>query len=148
MELYFEDVIRAVTVRVITPVGAVDSSNFRQLVASAEQAYKLGREFILLDLSRVHYMSSAGILALNLIGKLYLGEKPPQADPNWQSMQRIKKERSQARILPNRYVKLFQPQEQVEQVIKMVGFDTLFEVFQDRDTALASFRVGDRPRKA
>ncbi|MBP1693969.1 MAG: hypothetical protein H6Q37_1852 [Chloroflexi bacterium] len=145
MEILSEDVDRNVLITVLTPLGALDSSNFRQLVAQAEQAYQAGKQFLLLDLSRVHYMSSAGMLALNMIGKLYLGQKPPDANPDWHTMQAIKKERS--KLKPNQHVKLLKPQEQVEQVLDMVGFNKLFEVFQDRESALSSFRFSDLQRK-
>ncbi|MBP1694709.1 MAG: hypothetical protein H6Q37_2592 [Chloroflexi bacterium] len=145
MEILTEDVDRNVLITVLTPLGALDSSNFRQLVAKAEQNYQAGKQFLLLDLSRVHYMSSAGMLALNLIGKLYLGQKPPDANPDWQTMQAIKKERG--KVQTNNHVKLLKPQEQVEQVLEMVGFNKLFEVFQDRESALSSFRITDLYRK-
>lgn len=139
MHIPVEEVTRSVTIAIMHPQGALDSSNYRDLVTAAEQIKETGRDYVLIDLSDVHYMSSAGIVALNLIGKLYLGEKPPEQPVlGWQALQEIKKERKKAQT--SKHVKIFNPQEQVEQVLDMVGYNKLFQIFKDREAALASYQ--------
>jgi anti-anti-sigma regulatory factor len=144
MEILSELETRNVSITVLSPLGALDSSNYRQLVSAAEVAYQSGERFLLIDFSRVHYMSSAGMVALNLIGKLFLGQPTEKSDLNWQTMLAVKRERAQ--IVPSRQVKLLNPQEQVEEVLDMVGFNKLFEIYRDRESALTSFRVSDLPK--
>jgi anti-anti-sigma regulatory factor len=144
MEIQREEVTRAVDITVLIPNGALDSSNYRELVEAAEQAYQAGRRFLLIDFSRVPYMSSAGMVALNLIGKLFLGQPADKPEVGWQTMLAVKRERAQIR--PSKQVKLLKPQKQVEEVLDMVGFSKLFEIYGDRDSALASFRAIDAPR--
>jgi hypothetical protein len=58
MEILSELETRNVSITVLSPLGALDSSNYRQLVSAAEVAYQSGERFLLIDFSRVHYMSS------------------------------------------------------------------------------------------
>lgn len=138
MEIPIEEITRVVTIAIMSPQGALDSSTYRELVQAAEEVKQAGRDYILIDLSDVHYMSSAGIVALNLIGKLFMGEKPGEPELGWQALQQIKQERKKAQTSKN--VKIYNPQEQVEQVLDMVGYNKLFQIFKDREAALASYQ--------
>ncbi len=116
--------------------GELDASNYRQLISKAKEAYAGGMRNILLDLSDLSYMSSAGLLALHSIALVLRGETPPDPEGGWGALRGMERERA-AGVQP--HVKLLAPQPRVDRVLRMAGFDRLFEVHTDRETALASF---------
>jgi anti-anti-sigma factor len=54
-----------VPVTVVGIEGELDGSNFQQLINTARDMYKAGARHLLLDMSKMTYMSSAGLVALH-----------------------------------------------------------------------------------
>jgi len=111
-----------VPVAVFQIQGTVDSANYQDFSNSLSKQVNAGAEYILLDLSGVSYMSSAGIRSLNELALLLRGKFPQD-----------EKSRMSKRV------KLLNPQERVLDVLKLSGVDQVFEIHANLETALASF---------
>ena len=101
-----------------------------ELQAKAKEAHDAGSHHILLDLSDVAYMSSAGLRALHSIF----------------SMLRTHSESDQATkagIAAGTYLspnfKLYKPNKHVMEVLKTSGYDMFLEIHQDYKKAIQSF---------
>ena len=122
MEITTSQMQGRVAVTILHIRGEVDSSNFQQFSSVLRDVVEGGAEGLLLDLSQVAYMSSAGIRSLNEVS-LLLRKKYPQDPQNARSSR----------------LKLFNPQDRVFDVIKISGVDSIFATFTNLEEAVASF---------
>jgi anti-anti-sigma regulatory factor len=125
-----------VPVTVLKLDGQLDGQNYQELIAKAQELYKAGARDFLLDLSDLTYISSAGLVALHSMALLVKGEELPDTEYGWSAYRSMG--RTSAAGLQT-HVKLFNPREEVKNVLEMVGFTTVFEVFTDIDEAVKSF---------
>ena len=116
--------------------GDVDGSNFKELIARAQEAIDGGAKALLLDLSQVKYMSSAGLLALQTINAMLRGESTPDPEAGWQALHKLEAASQTAKASNLRLLNL---QPRVDRALEMVGFKQFIQVYTDRDAALASF---------
>ncbi|PJF40793.1 MAG: anti-sigma factor antagonist [Chloroflexi bacterium] len=100
-------------VAVITVVGRVDSNTASEFDASLTGVIDKGTTQIVVDLSAVNYMSSAGLRVL--VSAL-------------QKVQRVSGD-----------VRLVQPTERVQEIIEMSGMDTIFQIFSTQVAATNSY---------
>lgn len=100
-------------VELVTVSGRVDSSNASELDKALKDITESGRHNIVLELSQVSYMSSAGLRAIVA------------------ALRESKKNRGD--------VRLASPSERVSEVLSLAGLDSLFQVYPDTTTAVGSF---------
>jgi anti-anti-sigma factor len=124
-----------VPVTVLHIQGKLDGSNYKELIAKAQEVYQGGARDILIDLTEVEFMSSAGMVALHSIAKLLKGQKLEEED-GWESMRAIDRDRGTG---IQKHLKLLNPQERIEKVLEVAGFSQLFEIHKDLGKAIASF---------
>jgi anti-anti-sigma regulatory factor len=136
MNFSVDSVQERVAVTILAPDGDVDGSNYRALIAKAQELHAAGTQYLVLDLEHVNYMSSAGLVALHSISKLLAGEAPPDPDAGWDAYHSVQRDRP-AGI--HAQLKLLNPQPRVEKLLEMAGMNAVFEVYRDRAGALASF---------
>ena len=123
-------------VTVMHLLGDVDSSNYTEVIIKAQEAYDDGARNLLLDLTKVPYVSSAGLMALHTLARIYSGQSIKGKDGGRPTFRAINpKEDATAR----EHVKLLGPQAAVEQVLDVIGLKQFFEIFTDLDTAVKSF---------
>ena len=123
-------------VTVMHLLGDVDSSNYTEVIIKAQEAYDDGTRNLLLDLTKVPYVSSAGLMALHTLARIYSGQSIKGKDGGRPTFRAINpKEDATAR----EHVKLLGPQAAVEQVLDVIGLKQFFEIFTDLDTAVKSF---------
>lgn len=125
-----------VPVTILQPHGDLDASNYQDLIAEAQKAYAAGARDILLDLGKVPYMSSSGLVALQSIAVMVRGGKPPDPEAGWSAIRSIHRDRD---VGVQAHFKLLNPQPRVDEVLEMVGFKRYLEVFTDPEAAIASF---------
>jgi anti-anti-sigma regulatory factor len=116
-------------VAVMSLQGDIDASSFIQLVDKAQEIYQNPSRYLILDLSEVPSVSSTGLAAIHKIALLYSGvpeEKMQHPDLTHSSNAR-------------KYVKLLNPQPDVEKSLENAGLKLFFKVFRDLDSALNSF---------
>ena len=125
-----------VPVTVFQLVGKLDGSNYIQLVEEAGTAYLNGARDLLIDLSRLTFMSSAGIAAIHKTGLIFRGQTIPEEESGWESYHAIDRDRNTG---TQQHVKLLSPQPEVAKILDISGFKSLFEVHTDLSIAVASF---------
>ena len=135
MELTVTKAQGKVPVSVIKIKGDLDASSYLELVKAAQELYDAGVQDLLLDMTDLAFMSSAGLASLHIITKLFRGEKSDTAD-GWNTFKEIDRNRDSGL---QKHIKLFNPSADVDNVLDTVGFKQFFEVFTDFDAALQSF---------
>ena len=111
--------------------GALDASNFLEVVDKAQEIYKKPARNLIIDLSEVPYISSAGLVAIHKIALLYSGvsqEVEENTRPDFTHSSTARK-----------HVKLLSPQPAVDHILDTAGLKLFFKVFNDLDSALKSF---------
>ncbi|MCP5094654.1 MAG: STAS domain-containing protein [Chloroflexi bacterium] len=93
--------------------GRIDSNSAPQFDQALKDIMGKGRHNIVLDLSNVNYMSSAGLRAVV------------------SALRECKKKRGD--------VRLSTPSERVGEVLSLAGLDSLFQVYDDNTAAVGSF---------
>ena len=117
-------------------LGDIDASNYTFAIDKAQESYNEGARHLLLDLEKVPYVSSAGLMALHTIARIFSGQMTQTKDGGRPVFRAINpKQDSSAR----EHIKLLNPQESVEQVLEVVGLKQFFEIYTDLDTAVQSF---------
>ena len=136
MQISFSKEQGSIPVTVMQLMGDIDSSTYTDVIDKAQEAYDEGARSLLIDLSRVSYVSSAGLMSLHAVVKIFSGLSVQSKDggrPSFKAINREEDDAARARV------KLLNPQPPVEQVLEMVGLKLFFEIHTDQDTALKSF---------
>ena len=136
MYIIAEEVQGEVPVTVLQIHGELDRSNYQLVIDRAREAYDAGARDLLLDLEYVPFMGSSGLAAFHSIALLVRGETPPDPEAGWGTLRSMDREQEAGL---QQHVKLLNPQAKVERVLKMAGFDRFFEIYSDREEAVASF---------
>ena len=102
------------TVTVLSLKGELDSSTYKDLQAKADEIINEDTKNILIDMSGLNFIGSAGLRAIHTTSN-------------------STKEKGGS-------VKLLKPSEASHRVLKTLGFDEFFEIFQDLDKAIESFK--------
>jgi anti-anti-sigma factor len=109
-----------VPVTVLRVEGDIDASTHNILEEKGSEVIAAGASNILLDLSGVHYMGSAGFRAIHAITNMLDHEEG-------------------VGMSKSKHLKLYNPSDEVSRVIKTLGFDSFLEIYRDRDEAVNSF---------
>ena len=132
MEIVVSEEKARVPVTVFQIKGELTAETEGQLAQQAQDAFDAGMHYLLLDLSKVTFVSSAGLSAIHQIFMLLRTDSPEQSD-----------EAVRAGIKAGTYLsphlKLLNPSSDVFQVFKATGFDMFLDVYSSRRKALASF---------
>jgi anti-anti-sigma regulatory factor len=125
-----------VPVTVLQLIGKLDGSNYMQLIDEARKIYLAGIRDLLIDLSQLVFISSAGIAAIHKAALLFRGVPVAEAETGWESYHAIDRDRSSG---IQQHVKLLSPQPEVANVLDITGFNSLFEIHSELGAAVASF---------
>jgi anti-anti-sigma factor len=117
--------------------GRLDGSNYMTLIETAEELYQSGARNLLLDLSKLSFLSSAGISALHRVALLFQGKKMDQLEEGWAEFHAVGRDRKTG---TQQHVKLLGPNEKVRGTLETVGFAQFFEIQMDAQAALGSFQ--------
>jgi anti-anti-sigma regulatory factor len=125
-----------VPVTVLKLDGQLDGQNYQELIANAQELYNAGGRDFLLDLSNLTYISSAGLVALHSVALLARGEELPDTEGGWSAYRSMGRS-TEAGM--QKHVKLLNPRSEIMNVLDMVGFGNVFEIFTNLDEAVSSF---------
>ena len=125
-----------VTIAVLQISGHLDGQTYQDLIAKAREAFETGAHHILLDLSELTYISSAGLVSLHTIALMTRGENLPDPEQGWSALKSMDHNRDGG---VQKNLKLLNPRPEVSSVLDMVGFSEFFEVFTDKQKAIDSF---------
>lgn len=101
-------------VAVLSLKGELDGSTYKDLQAKTDEIIAGDTTNLLIDMSNLDYIGSAGLRALHTASK-------------------NSKEKGGA-------VKLLNPSDSADRVLKTLGFNEFFEIYQDLDVAISSFK--------
>jgi len=124
-----------VPVSVIHIKGDLDASSYLQLVSAAQELYDSGVKHLLLDMTDMLFISSAGLASLHIVTKMFRGEKT-DTEEGWNTFKDIDRDRDSGM---QSQVKLLNPSPEVDSVLDTVGFKHFFEVYTDLNEAVQSF---------
>ena len=121
-----------VPVTVIKVAGQTDSANASEFEKKVMEAIDAGARHVVLDLSKIPYMSSAGLRVLQQVFDKLRSLSSGESD---KEMYRKINDGS----FKSPHLKLLNPTKEVMEVLKMSGFDMLVSIENDLKTAVASF---------
>jgi len=136
MEITISQEQGRVSVSVIRIAGHLDGQTYQDLIEKAREVVKAGTKNILLDLSDLTYISSAGLVSLHTIALMTRGEEPPDPEQGWSTLKSMDTARDGGM---QKHLKLLNPRSEITNVLEMVGFSEFFEVFTDKQKAVDSF---------
>jgi anti-anti-sigma factor len=121
-----------VPVTILHVTGNIDSATHMAFQAEAEEQIKGGARHLLIDLSDVPFMSSAGLRAISaLLNQLRtLNSDVSEAE----MLKRINEG-----TYKSPHLKLLNLSKQTRTAFETAGFDMYIETFTDREKAIASF---------
>jgi len=121
-----------VPVTIFHIVGDIDTNTYLQLEAEAREAHAAGAKNIVLDMSNVGYVSSAGIRAINAIYNLLRTTTPAESDE-------AVRQGINAGTYKSPHLKLAHLNARVNEALKIAGVDMFLDFQPDIDSAVASF---------
>ncbi len=122
-------------VTVLTTHGDIDGSNYRELIAVAQKLYQEGTRNLLLDLADTPFMSSSGMVALHSIALMMQGGKALNVEDGWAAL----REMGAGLGGPQAHLKLLNAGARIIRTLDISGLKDSYEIFTDREAALASF---------
>ncbi|MEP7135680.1 MAG: STAS domain-containing protein [Chloroflexota bacterium] len=134
MEIKVSNENGRVPVTVIHIDGDLDSATYQAFQTKADELIKDGTRFMLVDLSHVPYISSAGFRALHEIFN-QLRKIHPDENLNDAEMRKG----INAGTYKSPHLKLLNISQEARTVFEMGGFDLYIETFTDLKQAIASF---------
>jgi anti-anti-sigma factor len=126
----------SVPVTILKLDGRLDSQNYYELIAKAQELYNAGACDFLLDLSDLTYISSSGLVALCSVAMIARGEKLSNSEVG-QSISRPIVHSAEAGA--QKHFKLLNPRSEITHILDVVGLSMLFEVFMNLEEAVNSF---------
>jgi hypothetical protein len=121
-----------VPVSIFHIAGDIDTHSYQQLEAQAEKALADGTRDIVLELTDVGYVSSAGIRAINHIYRLLRTGLPSESDE-------AVREGIKAGTFKSPHLKLASLNQRVSDALKVAGVDMFLEFHPDLASAVDSF---------
>lgn len=116
--------------------GELDSSNYTDVINQAQESYDNGVRNLLIDLTKVPYVSSAGLMSLHTVVLIFAGQSMQSKETGRPAFRSINPQRDSAGL---QHVKLLNPQPAVDQVLDVVGLKQFLDIYTDLDTAVRSF---------
>ena len=120
-------------INIVAIIQFYGAMNVKQFVIDAQKLYDAGTRNLVLDMSGLTFIGSAGVSALQKTALVYCGEDPPTSKDK------------QAGSRCQEHVKLLNPNEAIQDVLDIVGIKPFFEIFTDLDEAVASFQLVSQP---
>jgi anti-anti-sigma regulatory factor len=114
--------------------GELDASNYRELIAVGKHLYASGTRRLVLDLAKLTYMASSGIVALHSLALVFAGHEPPDPDAGWQAIHDLSADTSAGQRSDS--LALVAPGPAIQRTLDRTGLSELLPVFQTREAAL------------
>jgi anti-anti-sigma factor len=112
--------------------GNIDSASYESFLAGMEEAIKGGARHLLVDLSQVPFVSSAGLRALHILLNRLRALTPDVSDEEM-------RKGINAGTYKSPHLKLLNPSKETSMTLESSGFSMFIAIFHDLKTALASF---------
>lgn len=117
--------------------GALDGSSYEYFIAEAEKLFDNGTRNLLLDMSELSFLSSAGLAGLHRVARVFRGEDRSTFEEGWGALRSMGND-SKSGL--QQHFKLLNPSEKILAVLDTVGFKGFFEIYSELQPAIASFK--------
>ena len=117
--------------------GDLDGSTYQYFIDEAQKLYDTGIRNLILDMSELSFLSSAGLAALHRIARVFRGEDRSTMEEGWAALRAMGNDSENGF---QKHIKLLNPSEKIMEVLDTVGFKSFFEVFTEIHPAMASFQ--------
>ena len=117
--------------------GKLDGSSYEYFITEAEKLFDAGARNLLLDMSELEFLSSAGLAALHRIAKIFRGDDRSTLQEGWGAIHAMGNDRDSGF---QNHVKLLNPSKAIQDVLETVGFISFFEIYKEIHPAMASFQ--------
>lgn len=107
-------------IAVLQLTGPLDANTQSDLENKAEEIINNGAEKILLEMSNVSYMGSAGLKAIHKITNKLSGKNE--------------------NAIKSQNLKVVNPSDDVRRIFKTLGFDSYIDIVDDLDDAISSYK--------
>jgi hypothetical protein len=121
---------------ILRPVGGLDWLSYQNLIAQAWATYDADTPHLIVDLSNVEHISTAGMVGLYAVARLAQGAAPLDLEAGWQTMRALVEDHPIERRLA-----VMNPRPEVRQVLEDKPFSDFLTLYADLDTALAALAL-------
>ena len=136
MQISFSKQEGNVPVTIMHLVGNLDASNYTDVITKAQEIHADGARDLLIDLSQVPYVSSAGLMSLHAVVLIFAGKSMQSKETGRPSFRSVDPLRDSAGF---QHVKLLNPQTAVEQVLDLVGLKQFLDIHTNLKRAIQSY---------
>ncbi|MBZ0310628.1 MAG: STAS domain-containing protein [Anaerolineae bacterium] len=136
MEITIEQKQGQVPVTVMKLTGNLDGSNYQEVISKGKELYEAGTRYLLIDMSEVPFMGSAGLVALHNLALLMQENSLPEAEDGWSALHAASLASKKGK---QTNVKILSPRPSVDRGLERTGMRDFFDIHTDLETALASF---------
>jgi hypothetical protein len=116
--------------------GALDGESYENFITEGEKLFDNGVRNLLVDMSELNFLSSAGLTGLHRVARVFRGDDRSTMEEGWSAIHAMGRERDSGL---QQHVKLLNPSENIQGVLDTVGFKAFFEIYTDLEQALAAF---------
>jgi len=120
-------------VAILRPAGALDRSNYAELIAQAWEARDAGAQHLIVDMSDVERVSVAGLVGLHAVALIAQGAAPPDLDSGWAAIRALAED-----CCPMQPLAVVNPRPPIRQALARAPFSGFLAIHADLDTALAA----------
>jgi anti-anti-sigma regulatory factor len=136
MEIIISQIQDTRPVIIMQVKGSLDGNTYEQFITEAQKLYDAGTRDLILDMTSLTFLSSAGLAALHRIARIFRGEDRANMEEGWAALRALSRDRDNGF---QEHIKLLNPNEKIQDVLDMVGFKAFFEIYTDIHPAIASF---------
>lgn len=124
-------------VTVVTLDGELDGTTYERVIDVVRRAYEGGARNLVLDVSKLTFVSSSGLVAVHSAMRIMRGEAPPDLEQGWEALRALRDEVDAGVVHSN--LRLAGEQDGVQKVLDRTGLGPLLPSYPDRAAAIASF---------
>jgi ABC-type transporter Mla MlaB component len=121
---------------ILRPAGGLDWLSYQNLIAQAWAAYDTNTQHLIVDLSNVEHISTAGMVGLYAVARLAQGASPLDLEAGWQAVRALVEDHPITRRLV-----VVNPRPLVRQVLVDAPCSDFLTLYADVSTALAALIV-------
>jgi anti-anti-sigma factor len=122
-------------ITVLTLDGELDGTAFEGVIDTIRGMYDAGTRVLVLDLTRLWFISSSGLVAIHAAMRLMRGEAAPDTEQGWVALRAVQQEADAGQV--STALRLVGVQAAIQKVLDRTGLGPLIPTYRDRAAALA-----------
>ncbi len=122
-------------ITVLTLDGELDGTAFEGVIDTIRGLYDAGTRVLVLDLTRLWFISSSGLVAIHAAMRLMRGEAAPDTEQGWVALRAVQQEADAGQV--STALRLVGVQAAIQKVLDRTGLGPLIPTYRDRAAALA-----------